>query len=73
MYLYFYCEWLDSDLVYKYLPDARFITIATLKDHKVSFVSFKEDVSDETKHGGCIALESPGEFIGSCMKVKKRS
>jgi len=63
MYLMIYCEWLDSDLVKKSLPDANIIGKATLKDHKVAFSSFTEDVSDEMMYGGCHLEAAPGKIL----------
>lgn len=63
MYLLIYCEWLDSDLVKKSLPDARLVGKATLKDHKVAFSSFTEDVSPEMMYGGCHLEAAPGQTL----------
>jgi hypothetical protein len=63
MFLFIYCEWLDSDLVKKSLPDVKFVSKATLKDHKVAFSSFTEDVSDEMMYGGCHLEGAPGQTL----------
>ena len=63
MYLLIYCEWLDSRLVKKSLPDARLHGKATLKDYKVAFSSFSEDGSDELQYGGCHLAAAPGETL----------
>lgn len=63
MYLFLYCEWLDSDLVKRYLPDAKFTAKVTLADYKVAFTSFTEDNSDVVKHGGCHLESSPGATL----------
>ena len=63
MYLLIYCEWLDSELVKKSLPDAKLIGTATLKDHKVAFSSFTEDGSPEMMYGGCHLEAAPGQTL----------
>lgn len=63
MFLFVYCEWLDSDLVKRSLPDAKLVSKATLKDHKVAFSSFTEDVSDEIMYGGCHLESAPGQTL----------
>jgi len=63
MYLLIYCEWLDSELVYKSLPDAKLIGKVTLKNFKVAFSSFTEDVSDEIMYGGCHLEADPGNTL----------
>ena len=63
MFLFIYCEWLDSDLVLKSLPEAEFVSTATLKSHKVAFSSFTEDVSDEIMYGGCHLESAPGQTL----------
>ena len=63
MFVFIYCEWLDSELVKKSLPEAKFVSKATLKDHKVGFSSFSEDVSDKTMYGGCQLESAPGQTL----------
>jgi len=63
MFLFIYCEWLDSDLVKKSLPDAQFVSRATVEGHQVAFSAFTEDVSDEMMHGGCHLEEAPGKIL----------
>lgn len=61
-YLYIYCEWLDSSLVKKWIPDARLVTTALCPDHKVSFVSYEDD-NGEKFEGGCCLTDAPGEDL----------
>jgi len=61
-YLYIYCEWLDSSLVKKWIPDAKFVTTAVCPDHKVSFVSYRDDEGEEFE-GGCCLTYAPGETL----------
>ena len=63
MYLLIYCEWLDSDLVKKSLPDAKLVGKVTLKEHKVAFSSFTEDGSPEMMYGGCHLEAAPGQTL----------
>lgn len=63
MYLYIYCEWLDSELVKRYLPNAKKFKNATLEDHKVAFVSFTENHASEAKAGGCQLESAPGQLL----------
>jgi gamma-glutamylcyclotransferase len=63
MNLFIYCEWLDSRLVYKSLPDAKFAGKATVKDYRVAFSSFTEDVSDEMLYGGCHLEPAEGQTL----------
>lgn len=63
MYLFLYCEWLDSDLVKRYVPHAKFETKVTLADYKVAFTSFHEDGSDVIKNGGCHLESAPGNLL----------
>ncbi|NYB72727.1 gamma-glutamylcyclotransferase [Sedimentibacter hydroxybenzoicus DSM 7310] len=61
-YLYIYCEWLDSSLVKKWIPDAKLVTTAVCPDHKVSFVSYKDDKGEEFE-GGCCLTDAQGETL----------
>ncbi len=61
-YLYIYCEWLDSSLVKKWIPDAKLVTVAELPDHKVSFVTYKDDAGEKFE-GGCCLTAAPGETL----------
>lgn len=63
MYLFLYCEWLDSDLVKRYVPNAKFETKVTLADYKVAFTAFHEDGSDVIKSGGCHLESAPGNLL----------
>ena len=53
MYLFIYCEWLDSELVKLKLPKAKLIMKARLPDYRLIFSSFTEDDSSEIIEGGC--------------------
>lgn len=70
-YLFIYCEWLDSELVRKYMPTAEFITTATCEDHKVRFVSYEDD-NGAKFGGGCCLTKAPGEILyGTVWKVSE--
>lgn len=55
-----YCEWIDDDRLKRALPSARFIGTVRLADHRLAFVSFKEDGSDAVLKGGCFLEEAAG-------------
>lgn len=72
-YLYIYCEWLDSELVKKYIPDAELVTTGICPDHKVSFVSYRDDDGNEFE-GGCCLTDAPGEDLyGVVWKISEES
>ena len=70
-YLYIYCEWLNSELVKRYIPNAQLVTVATLEDHRISFVSYKDDAGNDFT-GGCCLTKAPGETLyGVVWKVSE--
>ncbi len=72
-YLFIYCEWLDSQLVKKWIPDAEFVTTGTCADHEVRFVAYKDD-NGETFEGGCCLSDAPGETLhGVVWKVSEEA
>lgn len=72
-YLFIYCEWLDSQLVKQWVPDAEFITTGTCSDHAVRFVSYKDD-DGESFAGGCCLSDAPGEILhGVVWKVSEEA
>lgn len=72
-YLFIYCEWLDSQLVKKWVPDAELVTTGTCADHKVRFVSYRDD-NGETFEGGCCLSDAPGEILhGVVWKVSEEA
>lgn len=72
-YLYIYCEWLNSELVKKWIPDAELITVATCEDHKVRFVSYQDDAGTDYT-GGCCLTKAPGETLyGVVWKISEEA
>ena len=63
MYLLIYCEWLDSQLVKRSLPNARFVTKVKAPDYRLVFTSFSEDDSQEVLEGGCHLVKAPGDLL----------
>lgn len=56
-----YCEWIDDDRLMKALPSAKFLRTVSLKDYKLSFVSFTEDGNSAVFKGGCFLEQATGE------------
>ena len=63
MYLLIYCEWLDSELVKRSLPNARFVTKVRVPDYRLVFTSFSEDDSRRVLEGGCHLAEATGHVL----------
>lgn len=63
MYLLIYCEWLDSELVKRSLPNARFVTKVKVPDYRLVFTSFSEDDSQGVLEGGCHLAKATGHVL----------
>lgn len=63
MYLLIYCEWLDSQLVRRSLPNARFVKKVKVADYRLVFTSFSEDDSQDVLEGGCHLTEATGHIL----------
>jgi hypothetical protein len=63
MYLLIYCEWLDSELVKRSLPNARFVTKVKVPDYRLVFTSFSEDDSRGVLEGGCHLAKATGHVL----------
>jgi gamma-glutamylcyclotransferase len=53
MRCFVYCEWIDDARMTRSLPSARFVGRVRLPDHRLAFVSFKEQGSDTVHGSGC--------------------
>ena len=63
MYLLIYCEWLDSELVKRSLPNAQFVMKVKVPDYRLVFTSFSEDDSQGVLEGGCHLAEATGHVL----------
>lgn len=63
MKCFVYCEWIDDARLTRSLPTAKFIARVTLPDHRLAFVSFKEEIAETIQGSGCHLEPAKGSSV----------